>query len=73
MTIYSDRKDENGFYYNIYLENNTSGENIQITYANKGIFKKFKNAHVLRLIDGNTISKVNNEFTNLSFLNQMLN
>ncbi|MDA9725848.1 LptF/LptG family permease [Candidatus Pelagibacter sp.] len=67
VTIYSDRKDENGFYYNIYLKNNTSGENIQITYANKGIFKKFKNANVLRLIDGHTISRVNNEFTNLSF------
>ena len=30
-------------------------------------FKKFKNANVLRLIDGHTISKINNEFTNLSF------
>ena len=67
LTIYSEKKDEDGFYYNIYLKNNTNSDNIQITYANKGIFKKFKNANVLRLIDGHTISKINNEFTNLSF------
>ena len=67
VTIYSEKKDEDGFYYNIYLKNNTNSDNIQITYANKGIFKKFKNANVLRLIDGHTISKINNEFTNLSF------
>ncbi len=67
VTIYSEKKDEDGFYYNIYLKNNTNRDNIQITYANKGIFKKIKNANILRLIDGHTISKVNNEFTNLSF------
>ena len=73
VTIYSERKDENGFYYNIYLKNNTDRDNIQITYANKGIFKKIKNANILRLIDGHTISKVNNEFTNLSFLQSDVN
>jgi lipopolysaccharide export system permease protein len=67
VTIYSEKKDEDGFYYNIYLKNNTNRDNIQITYANKGVFKKIKNANVLRLIDGHTISKINNEFTNLSF------
>ena len=67
VTIYSEKKDEDGFYYNIYLKNNTNSDNIQITYANKGVFKKIKNANVLRLIDGHTISKINNEFTNLSF------
>ncbi len=73
VTIYSERKDENGFYYNIYLKNNTDRDNIQITYANKGIFKKIKNANILRLIDGHTISKVNDEFTNLSFLQSDIN
>ena len=67
VTIYSEKKDEDGFYYNIYLKNNTNSDNIQITYANKGVFKKIKNANVLRLIDGHTISKINNEFTNLRF------
>ena len=73
VTIYSEKKDESGFYYNIYLKNNTDQNNIQITYANKGIFKKIGNANVLRLIDGHTISKINNEFTNLSFSQSDLN
>ncbi len=73
LTIYSEKKDVEGFYYNIYLKNNTDRENIQITYANKGIFKKIKNTNILRLIDGHTISKVNNEFTNLSFAQSDIN
>jgi len=73
ITIYSEKKDENGFYYNIYLKNNTDNNNVQITYANKGIFKKFKNANVLRLINGHTISKINNEFTNISFSQSDIN
>ncbi len=73
LTIYSEKKDADGFYYNIYLKNNTNRESIQITYANKGIFKKIKNANVLRLIDGHTISKINNEFTNLSFAQSDIN
>ena len=73
LTIYSEKKDENGFYYNIYLKNNTDRNNVQITYANKGIFKKIKNANVLRLINGHTISKINNEFTNLSFSQSDIN
>ena len=73
LTIYSEKKDENGFYYNIYLKNTTDRENVQITYANKGIFKKINNTNVLRLINGHTISKVNNKFTNLSFSQSDIN
>ena len=73
LTIYSEKKDENGFYYNIYLKNNTDRNNVQITYANKGKFIKIKNANILRLINGHTISKVKNEFTNLSFSQSDIN
>ena len=73
LTIYSEKKDEDGFYYNIYLKNNTDRENVQITYANKGIFKKINNTNVLRLINGHTISKINNKFTNLSFSQSDIN
>ena len=73
LTIYSEKKDEDGFYYNIYLKNNTDRENVQITYANKGIFKKINNTNVLRLINGHTISKVNDKFTNLSFSQSDIN
>ena len=73
LTIYSEKKDEDGFYYNIYLKNNTDRNNVQITYANKGKFIKIKNANILRLINGHTISKVKNEFTNLSFSQSDIN
>ena len=73
LTIYSEKKDEDGFYYNIYLKNNTDNNNVQITYANKGIFKKINNTNVLRLINGHTISKVNDKFTNLSFSQSDIN
>ena len=73
LTIYSEKKDDDGFYYNIYLKNNTDRENVQITYANKGIFKKINNTNVLRLINGHTISKVNDKFTNLSFSQSDIN
>ena len=67
ITIYSERKDKDGIFYNIYLKNNTSDENFQITYAKKGMFKKINNASILRLLDGETISKVNDDLTNISF------
>ena len=73
LTIYSEKKDNNDVYYNLYLKNNTGDNNFQITYAKKGVFKKINNTSILRLLDGQTISKVNNEFTNISFAQSDLN
>ena len=73
LTIYSEKKDNNDVFYNLYLKNNTGDNNFQITYAKKGVFKKINNTSILRLLDGQTISKVNNEFTNISFAQSDLN
>jgi len=73
LTIYSEKKDNNDVFYNLYLKNNTDDNNFQITYAKKGVFKKINNTSILRLLDGQTISKVNNEFTNISFAQSDLN
>ena len=67
LTIYSENKDDEGFFYNIYLKNKTGDENFQITYAKRGVFKKINNASILRLFDGETISKVNDDLTTISF------
>ncbi len=67
LTIYSEKKDEEGVFHNLYLKNNTGNNSFQITYAKKGYFKKINNSTILRLLDGETISKVNKELTNIKF------
>lgn len=67
VTIYSERKDEDGNLYNLYLKKGNDNNNFQITYAKKGIFKEFNNIPVLVLYNGATITGKNNEITNFSF------
>ena len=67
VTIYSERKDENGHLYNLYLKKEINNSDFQITYAKKGIFKNINNTPVLVLYDGENISQKNNEITNFSF------
>ena len=67
VTIYSEKKDEEGNLYNLYLKKETNEDNFQITYAKKGFFKEFDNMPVLVLFDGETITSKNNEITNFSF------
>ena len=37
LTIYTENKDKNGNYNNIYIKKNTNDNNFQIIYAKKGI------------------------------------
>ena len=67
VTIYSEKKDDNGNLYNLYLKKQESNNNFQITYAQKGIFKEISNIPVLVLYNGATITARNNELTNFSF------
>ena len=68
ITIYSEKKDEEGNLYNLYLKKDINYNNFQITYAKKGIFKEYDNTPVLVLFDGETINGKNNKITNFSFL-----
>jgi len=67
VTIYSDKKDDEGNLYNLYLKKQTDDNNFEITYAKKGIFKKINNTSVLILYDGATINYKNQSLTNFSF------
>jgi len=67
VTIFSERKDNEGNLYNLYLKKNIGVSNFQITYAKKGKFKEINNTPVLVLFDGETISKKDDEITNISF------
>jgi len=67
VTIYSEKKDNEGNLYNLYLKKQIALNNFQLTYAKKGIFKEINNLPVLVLYEGATITGKNNKITNFSF------
>ena len=67
VTIYSEKKDNEGNLYNLYLKKQIDENNFQLTYAKKGIFKEFNKMPILVLYDGATITGKNNKITNFSF------
>ncbi|WP_075485401.1 LptF/LptG family permease [Candidatus Pelagibacter communis] len=67
VTIYSEKKDENGYLYNLFIKKDISRENFEITYAKKGIFTQANSNPLLILFDGETISNKNRKITNFSF------
>ena len=67
VTIYSEKKDNEGTLNNLYIKKEFDRDNLQITYAKKGIFKEVGNFPILVLFEGETITQKNNKFTNFSF------
>ena len=67
ITIYSEKKDGNGNFYNLYIKKEIGRDNFQITYAKKGIFIEKNNSNILVLYDGETINGKGNQITNFSF------
>ena len=69
VTIYSEKKDEEGNLYNLYLKKEIENDEFQITYAKKGSFKQIGKIPILVLYEGNTITSKDNDITNISSLN----
>ena len=67
VTIYSERKDSEGYLYNIYLKKDINSAKFELTYAKKGIFKEIDNTPLLVLYEGETITNKNDDVTNFSF------
>ena len=67
VTIYSEKKNAEGNLINLYLKKQISENNFQITYAKKGVFKKYDNTTTLVLYNGETITAKNDQITNFSF------
>ena len=67
LTIYSDRKDEYGNLYNLYLKKIIDKKNFQITFAKKGVFKEVNKISIIVLYDGETITGKNNNITSFKF------
>ena len=67
LTIYSDRKDEYGNLYNLYLKKIIDNKNFQITFAKKGVFKEVNGISIIVLYDGETITGKNNNINSFKF------
>ncbi len=67
VTIFSERKDDKGNLYNLYLKKEFNENYFQITYGKRGTFKDINGTPILVLYDGETITSKNNQITNISF------
>ena len=67
VTIYTDKKDQNGNLKNLYIKKELEDDQFQITYAKKGEFKLIGNIPILVLYNGATITSKDGEVTNISF------
>ena len=73
LTIYSDQKDEDGYFGEIYIKSGGDVDNFQITYAKKGKFIINGDKQIFDLYNGETISVANDKITNLKFKRSYLN
>ena len=67
LTIYTESKDKNNNFNNIYIKKDTDKNNFQITYAKKGVFRNNNGVTVLELYDGQNTNSFNNKITTFSF------
>jgi len=67
VTIYAEKKDQDGKLYNLYIKKEINSANIQITYAKKGEFKELENLPIIVLYDGQTVTEKDNNITIFSF------
>ena len=73
LTIYSDKKNEDGYFTQIYIKSGSGINNFQITYAKKGKFINNAEKQIFDLYNGETISVINDKITNLKFKRSYLN
>ena len=67
LTIYTESKETDGSFNNIYIKKNTGSNNFQVTYAKKGFIKSYKDFAVLELYNGENINLIDNNLTSFSF------
>ena len=67
VTIYAEKKDQDGKLYNLYIKKEINSANIQITYAKKGEFKELENLPIIVLYHGQTVTEKDNNITIFSF------
>ena len=73
LTIYTESKDQDGNYNNIYIKKNIGKNNFQLTIAKKGIFRNKNDLPILELYDGENSNLINGKITKFSFSKSELN
>jgi len=67
LTIYSESRNKDGSFSNIYIKKGSGFNNFQTTFAKKGNFKNIGNQKIFELFNGETISVVKGKITNFKF------
>ena len=67
LTIFTESKDIEGNFQNIYIKKDTDKDSFQIIFAKKGILIENQNNPVLELYEGENTSFFNNRITSFSF------
>tara|TARA_B100000767_G_scaffold248783_1_gene249943 strand:- start:6314 stop:7450 length:1137 start_codon:yes stop_codon:yes gene_type:complete len=67
LTIYFDERDKNGELKNIFLNDKSSSNNSQTTFAKKGVFELRGDKRILILYEGKTIDNVNGKISEFNF------
>jgi len=67
LTIFTESKDIEGNFRNIYIKKDTDKDSFQIIFAKKGVLNENQNNPVLELYEGENTSFFNNRITSFSF------
>ena len=67
MTIYYDRKNDNGELINFFIRDNNIENGYKVTFAKKALFDKKNQENVIILLDGTTLNYVNREISQFEF------
>ena len=73
LTIYTESKDQDGNYNNIYIKKNSGKNDFQITIAKKGVFRNKNDLPILELYDGENSNLINGKITKFSFTKSEFN
>ena len=73
LTIYTESKDQDGNYNNIYIKKNSGKNDFQLTIAKKGVFRNKNDLPILELYDGENSNLINGKITKFSFTKSEFN
>jgi lipopolysaccharide export system permease protein len=67
LTIFTEDKNDNDEFKNIYIKKNNKKKGFQITFAKRGVFELKGNKRILVLYDGQTLTQNGENITNFNF------
>ncbi len=67
LTIYYDRRTEDGYLNDIFLKKNSNMNNFQVTFAQRGVLEMRNNKKILILYDGKTVKNSEGKLSEIKF------